>query len=63
MVVGCITSISPSKSSSSEIMNNGVPLLQLIELHDGNVWVESQYGKYSIFGFNLPLSPDDKNLQ
>ncbi|WP_462273248.1 PAS domain-containing sensor histidine kinase [Methanohalophilus sp.] len=36
---------------------------KLVELHSGNVWVKSQYGKYSIFGFNLPLSPDDKNLQ
>ncbi|WP_129596580.1 ATP-binding protein [Methanohalophilus profundi] len=36
---------------------------KLVELHGGNVWVKSQYGKYSIFGFNLPLSPDDNNLQ
>jgi PAS domain S-box-containing protein len=36
---------------------------KLVDLHGGKVWVKSQYGKYSIFGFNLPLIPDDENLQ
>ncbi|KKG10210.1 PAS domain-containing sensor histidine kinase [Methanosarcina sp. 2.H.A.1B.4] len=28
---------------------------KLVELHGGDVWVKSEYGKYSIFGFRLPL--------
>ncbi|HII01988.1 TPA: hypothetical protein HA351_10200 [Methanosarcinaceae archaeon] len=28
---------------------------KLVELHGGDVWVKSEYGKYSIFGFSLPL--------
>jgi len=28
---------------------------KLVELHGGTVWVKSEYGKYSIFGFNLPV--------
>ncbi|WP_394326019.1 ATP-binding protein [Methanosarcina horonobensis] len=27
----------------------------MVELHGGEVWVKSEYGKYSIFGFSLPL--------
>jgi len=28
---------------------------EMVELHNGEVWVKSEYGKYSIFGFNIPL--------
>ncbi|SFM26212.1 PAS domain-containing sensor histidine kinase [Methanolobus profundi] len=28
---------------------------ELVELHKGEVWVKSEYGKYSIFGFNIPV--------
>lgn len=28
---------------------------KLVELHGGDVWVKSEYGKYSIFGFSLPV--------
>ncbi|RNI11127.1 ATP-binding protein [Methanohalophilus portucalensis FDF-1] len=36
---------------------------KMVELHGEKVWVKSQYGKYSVFGFNLPLNLNDKNLQ
>jgi signal transduction histidine kinase len=29
---------------------------QLVELHSGKVWVESQKGKGSIFFFTLPVA-------
>ena len=32
---------------------------KLVELHGGDFWVKSEYGKYSIFGFSLPLQPPD----
>ncbi|KKH99546.1 hypothetical protein EO95_06835 [Methanosarcina sp. 1.H.T.1A.1] len=36
---------------------------KLVELHGGDVWVKSEYGKYSIFGFSLPLqSPTELQL-
>lgn len=28
---------------------------KLVELHGGDIWVKSEYGKYSLFGFSLPL--------
>ena len=28
---------------------------ELVELHKGEVWVKSEYGKYSIFGFSIPV--------
>ncbi|NPE27923.1 PAS domain S-box protein [Methanococcoides sp. SA1] len=28
---------------------------KLVELHGGNVWVRSEYGKFSTFGFSIPL--------
>ena len=30
---------------------------QLVELHGGQIWIESQKGKGSIFGFSLPIKP------
>lgn len=28
---------------------------KMVELHGGNIWVKSEYGKYSVFGFSIPL--------
>ena len=32
---------------------------RLVELHGGEVWVESELGKGSCFGFSLPYTPAD----
>ncbi|WMW22837.1 ATP-binding protein [Methanolobus mangrovi] len=34
---------------------------ELVELHSGDVWVRSEYGKYSIFGFSIPMHQLDNN--
>jgi signal transduction histidine kinase len=40
---------------------------ELVELHKGDVWVKSEYEKYSIFGFSIPshrlLRVDDPAIQ
>ena len=33
-----------------------------IQVHGGKVWVQSEEGKGSVFGFSLPLTPDAHNL-
>ncbi|MBE0481088.1 MAG: response regulator, partial [Dehalococcoidia bacterium] len=34
----------------------------LVELHDGQIWVRSRLGKGSVFGFSLPLNPDNRSV-
>ncbi len=35
---------------------------ELVELHGGEVWIRSEYGNYSIFGFSIPLRCPDQSL-
>src|SRR5690606_9285847 len=32
---------------------------QIIDMHDGNLWLESEYGEGSVFYFELPLVKDE----
>jgi len=34
---------------------------EIIELHDGSIWVESKPGEGSTFTFSIPKTPDDQN--
>ena len=36
---------------------------QIIEIHDGRIWVESEYGKGSKFIFTLPLTSEADQYQ
>jgi signal transduction histidine kinase len=48
------------RGKASEPSNTGLGLglaivKELVELHDGKVWVETKLGKGSTFAFSLPL--------
>ncbi len=48
--------IAESDKRNHEGTGLGLALVKkLVELHGGDVWVKSEYGKYSIFGFSLPI--------
>ncbi len=35
---------------------------KMVELHGGNVWVKSEYGKYSIFGFTILMEHSENDV-
>jgi two-component system sensor histidine kinase KdpD len=44
-------------------MGMGLPIArQIVEAHDGRVWVESQPGEGAVFSFNLPLAHEEANV-
>lgn len=48
------TSVQPTAGESSTGL--GLPIVKkIVEAHDGQVWVESEYGKGASFFFTLPL--------
>jgi signal transduction histidine kinase len=36
---------------------------KLVELHDGKIWVESEFGKGSKFSFVIPVKTTDRRLE
>jgi two-component system sensor histidine kinase KdpD len=44
-------------------MGMGLPIArQIVEAHDGRVWVESQPGEGAVFSFNLPLAHEEASV-